>query len=71
MQLSDNWIRWDSPSFLSGHQWPEFMLLQRSRYPDLRDDLQATLRALDGIWILKQSSGYEYQREHEVRLGST
>jgi hypothetical protein len=66
-QLSDGWIDWVNPSFLPGHAWEGFLARQRKRYPDPLD-LQPALRSLNGVWILRQSEGYQYHRECEVRL---
>lgn len=67
-QLNDGWIDWANPRFFSGHAWEGFLARQQTRYPGLPNDLQRTLRSLNAVWILKQSEGYQYHREFEVRL---
>jgi len=68
LQLNDGWIDWAHPNFFSGHAWEGFLAHQRTRYPNLLDDLQPILRSLNAVWILRQSEGYRYHREFEVRL---
>ncbi|HEY5864108.1 MAG TPA: hypothetical protein VI542_00925 [Candidatus Tectomicrobia bacterium] len=68
IQLKHGWINWTNPIFFSGHTWEGFLARQRTRYPDLLDDLQPALRSLNAVWILKQSEGYQYHREFEVSL---
>jgi hypothetical protein len=68
VQLRDDWIKWANPSFFSDHTWEGFLALQRTRYPDLLDDLQPALRCLNAVWILKQSEGFQYHREFEISL---
>jgi hypothetical protein len=66
LQLSDGWIDWAHPTFLPGHAWDDFFARQQKRYPDLLNDLQPALRSLQGVWILKQSGGWQYSREFEL-----
>jgi hypothetical protein len=66
-QLNHGWIDWPNPRFFSGHAWEGFLARQRTRYPDLPDDLQPTLQGLNAVWILKQSEGYLFHRECEMR----
>ena len=68
VQLRHSWINWANPSFFSGHAREGFLTRQRTRYPDLLDDLQPALQSLNAVWILKQSEGYQYHREIEVQL---
>jgi hypothetical protein len=68
-QLTNSWIDWANPKFFSsGQVWEEFMACQRTRYPDLPNDLQPTLRSLNAVWMLKQSADYQYHREFEFPL---
>jgi hypothetical protein len=67
-RLSDGWSDWAHPTFLSGHTWDDFLARQRMRYPDLLNDLQPALQSLHGVWILKQSEGWQYHREFGVPL---
>lgn len=66
--LKYGWINWANPSFFFGHTWEGFLSRQRTRYPDLLDDLQPALHSLNAVWILKQSESYQYHRELEVSL---
>lgn len=68
LQLSDGWIDWANPRFFSGHAWEGFLARQRSRYPNLLDDLRPALQGLNAVWILRQAEGYQYHREFNVRL---
>lgn len=68
LQLRAGWIDWAHPRFFSGHAWEPFLARQRTRYPNLLDDLQPALRGLNAVWILKRSAGYQYHLEVEVPL---
>ena len=62
-QLTDGWINWDNPQFFSGNSWEAFLEQQRTRYPDIENDLQPVLKSLNAVWILKQFNGFQYHIE--------
>lgn len=68
MQLRSGWINWIDAEFFPGHDWPRFMELQRTRYPDLAADLRPALGTLNAVWIFKQTDDFQYIREFETSL---
>jgi hypothetical protein len=70
LQLEDGWIDWANPQFHTGHDWEKFLSSQRTRYPDLPEDLGITLHSVDALWILKWKEGYSFSREYVIPLAS-
>lgn len=67
--LENNYIDWRSPRFLhADHVWDQFVEEQLSQYPDLHSDLAPTIRGLDAVWIVRQSKGFQFNRELEADL---
>lgn len=70
MQLEGGWIDWANAAFLdSGPAWQEFIGKQEERYPQLETELGAVVRGIHAVWILKRSSGYEYDLEMKLNPG--
>ena len=63
VQLGGDWIKWNDPRFLDGHEWPAFLTKQQSRYPGLPDDLADVLHGADEVWILQWKDGHSFTRE--------
>lgn len=60
--LKGNWIDWNSPSFFQQADdcWNQFQLEQERRYPAMSQNLVATLRALNEIWIFREKEPFQY-----------
>jgi hypothetical protein len=72
-QLKGNWIDWESPEFVGldpNPRWQEFIHQQRKRYPGFPNDLAATIRGIESIWIVTQSSEFEFDLKYEFRTRS-
>jgi hypothetical protein len=70
-QLKNSWIDWSNPSFLNNDPaWETFLVEQESRYPQIRTELPAVIKAVDAIWIMKRSYGYGYRLEYEIQTRS-
>jgi hypothetical protein len=50
-----------------GH-WKGFIAEQNKKYPELPDDLAATICTLDAIWIVQQSSDFQFCRKYNIRV---
>lgn len=66
VQLENDWIDWQHPAFLDGHDWPAFSQSQTSRYPDLTADLPVALTSIDAVWVLSDRTNGEFTLEYEV-----
>ena len=67
-QLKENWIDWENPEFVGLDPNPrrqEFIDQQRKRYPEFPNDLAATIRGIGSIWIVKQSSEFEFHLKYD------
>jgi hypothetical protein len=52
MQLTNNWINWNSPSFFNNLDFHEHFDRLKSRYPRIEQDLAEKVHSLDKVWIL-------------------
>jgi len=69
MPLLDAWIDWQKPDFIGQDpDWDKFLKKQRRKYPDLPGDLEAAIKSLDVVWIVKQKSGFEFDPVSKVML---
>ncbi|RMH31295.1 MAG: hypothetical protein D6690_16800 [Nitrospirae bacterium] len=61
-QVTEGWIEWANPQFSDRHseRWTKFVQSQKTRYPNLSDDLQPTVRSLNEVWILIMRSDFQY-----------
>jgi hypothetical protein len=67
VQLKHNWINWRNPTFLSeDDEWKQFLSSQGERYPNLPNDLAATVRTIDSIRILKQDSRFDFSPIYDL-----
>jgi hypothetical protein len=70
VQLKNNWIDWHNPIFVRGDaEWSAFLESQKERYPGL-PAVASAIRALDGVWIVRQSSGYDHDLEYDISMSS-
>jgi hypothetical protein len=66
-QLDNRWIDWDNPAFLSADStWEAFLQSQVKRYPEIRTEVASVVTAIDAVWVMKRSYGYEYSLEYEI-----
>jgi len=66
LQLKNNWIDWRNPVFVEDNaEWSSFLQIQQERYPEL-PDIASTIRAIDRVWIVRQSSGYHLDLEYDT-----
>ncbi|PKM42289.1 MAG: hypothetical protein CVV03_10220 [Firmicutes bacterium HGW-Firmicutes-8] len=69
-QIKNNWIDWTNPTYFSGDdKWEEFLTRQKTRYPNLKDDLKPTLESLNAVWILGHSN-HQFNLKVEVPFGA-
>jgi len=68
LQLKNRWIDWTDPKFVgTDGGWEMFITQQYGNYPELPDDLAETIRAIDSIWIVRQSSEFRFCRKYDIR----
>jgi hypothetical protein len=66
IQLKKQWINWRQPRFFDvDPAWAVFISRQNKRYPGLPDDLAPTLRKIDSLWIVSQSSDFKLQLNYD------
>jgi hypothetical protein len=68
LQLKERWIDWTRARFVGTDGWDKFLARQHKEYPGLPDDLAETIRTINSIWILRQSSEFEFCRRYDVRI---
>jgi hypothetical protein len=67
LQLSNNWIKWKNPAFISEDgEWTQFLGSQAKRYPGPPRDLDTIVRSAHSIKILKQNSRFEFIPKFET-----
>jgi hypothetical protein len=69
LQLKERLVDWTHAKFVAADgKWDQFVALKLKKHPRLLDDLAETIRTLDSIWILRQSSEFEFCRRYDVRI---
>jgi Holliday junction resolvase-like predicted endonuclease len=62
LPIKDNYIDWMSPTIVSEcSEWKDFydeVIIKK--YPQIENDLQATVRSLDQVWIIKEESYFDF-----------
>lgn len=70
LQLQNNWLDWNHPKFLAAEtDWEEF-LKQQNRYPALLSELASVVAGLDAVWIVSQSSAFQFELKYQVSTPS-
>jgi hypothetical protein len=68
-QLGNRWIDWTHPEFkfvgMDDGEWKPFT---SHKHPGLPDDLAKTIRAIDSIWIVRQSSDFRFSLKYDIRI---
>lgn len=68
--IKNNWIDWKNPTFFSGDdKWEEFLTGQKTRYPNLKDDLKTALGSLNAVWIVGHSN-HQFKLKIEISYGA-
>jgi hypothetical protein len=71
LQLENKWIDWRNAKLYekAASKAKEFLARQRTRYPEIDNDLAAVIRDLDEVRFLRLRYGFELVPEFEIRLG--
>lgn len=68
--IDDNFIDWQGPSFLDKcHEWDDFLLKEKKKYPDIDKDLQSTIHSLNQLWIIQEKSYFNFSLQCIVNFG--
>jgi hypothetical protein len=68
LPVKRKWIDWTHPQFVGrDERWEMFITRQQRNHPGLPDDLAETIRAIDSIWIVGQSSEFRFCRKYDIR----
>lgn len=69
MQLEHGWIDWSKPQFIGEHTgWQTFLAEQRRRHDGLPGELATVLQGVDAVWILRQSSRFEFSVAYKYAM---
>jgi len=70
--LRDEWIDWRVPEIdetYSSQDWTNLITRNRVRYPKFDSEYQQAIGQVDQIWIIRESSAFDYVLEKRVILG--
>lgn len=71
LPLLNGWIQWDAPAFLQAPKWNDFLEKQRSRYPNVDNELAPIVSSLNELWVFTLDEGHQFKQVFRgVRGGS-
>jgi len=69
IQLSEDWMNWQSPRFFNNDaDWNNFLEEIRNQFPTIESDLQSVVRSLNELWILKEEEPSQYSLQQVIHF---
>jgi len=69
IQLSEDWMNWQSPRFFNNDtDWKKFLEKNKNQFPTIESDLRSVIRSLNQLWILREEKPFQYSLQQVIHF---